>query len=850
MAKSKTTRKAKARKTVTRYTYANVKEPRTPETGHTALLPGDEQVVTLPMDNGWSRAIDVGRIPAAENGDPPIVVDMDPAADPVLFWAGKRNRRDVPLLPLQRNEIVSESRLAGIIERARLAAAQKEDPARQQHLFADLERELRHDERKRRVEFYTHDEGWKNKLICGDSLHVMESLLHYEGLRGKVQMIYIDPPYGIKYNSNFQQRVDSTKNDEKDAADDVLTIKAFRDTWAMGIHSYLSYLEERLYLCRELLAETGSVFVQISDENVHVVRALMDEVFGADNFCSLIPFTKTSSFTPKLLSSVCDYLLWYSKSKGTAKYSQLYIARADIENPRERYICVETPGGDLVDLSLKQKLGLAPIPEGRLLRLRPTDSQDENDNSLVPVTWNGKNYYPPKGRHWSVDPDSLQNLSDSSDRICAVGNTLVWKSYRDEFPYRPLANIWDDIRATGFGEGKLYVVWTLPGVIERCLAMTTSPGDVVLDPTCGSGTTAFCAEKLGRRWITCDTSRVAVNVARQRLLGAIFDHYVTRNGHVSSDFRYKTVKRITLKSLAYDLEPEQVDLVDQPEPDKGAIRVCGPFEVMTLGRYSVEDWKGWVVREKPDGADGGVRLENYIETICRLYRRDAAVQGATGLVHAVAESEGERVAVSVGPLSGRVTAKQINDAVQDALSSGILEVHVLGWAFEANVGEVKSQLEKRGKVRVELIMIRPDTLAEGLKAVQPDMLFSPLALPDVKVETEAGGRGAQPRAVVTLKGLALFDRTTRGTRYHQADSGYVSAWYLDEDYDGDCFVDCQMFFDFSKKPSRAAFGVDVDAHEFEFKVRSEPFPPRDHRRIAVKVVDVYGNESTVVKDLP
>ena len=850
MAKAKTTRRTKAAKAVTRYTYDKVKEPRTPETGHTALLPADEQVVTLPMDNGWSRAIDVGRLAAAEDGDPPVVVDMDPAADPVLFWAGKRNRRDVPLLPLQRNEIVSESRIAGIIERARLAAAQKQDPARQQHLFADLERELRHDERKRRVEFYTHDEGWKNKLICGDSLHVMESLLHYEGLRGKVQMIYIDPPYGIKYNTNFQQRVDSTTNDKKDSADDVLTIKAFRDTWALGIHSYLSYLQERLYLCRELLANNGSVFVQIGDENVHVVRALMDEVFGADNFCSLIPFTKTSNFTPKLLSSVCDYLLWYSKSKGATKYSQLYVARADIENPRERYICVETPGGDLVDLSLKQKLGLAPIPKGRLLRLRPTDSQDENENSLVPITWNDRHYYPPKGRHWSVDPESLQNLSDSSDRICAVGNTLVWKSYRDEFPYRPLANIWNDIRSTGFGEGKLYVVWTLAGVIERCLAMTTSPGDVVFDPTCGSGTTAFCAEKLGRRWITCDTSRVAVNVARQRLLGATFEHYRTHNGHVSSGFRYKTVRRVTLKSLAYDLEPEQVELVDQPEVDKDAIRVCGPFEVMTVGRYSVEDWKGWVVRERPDGGDGGAaRLENYIETVCRLYRRDAAVQGATGLVHAVAESEGEKVAVSVGPLSGRVTAKQINDAVQDALASGILEVHVLGWAFEANVGEMKSQLEKRGRVKVELIMIRPDTLAEGLKAVQPDMLFSPLALPDIEVETEAAGRGAPPQAAVTLKGLALFDRKTRSTRYRQADSGYVSAWYLDEDYDGDCFVDCQMFFDFRKKPARTALGFDVEPHEFQFKIRSEPFPVRDHRRIAVKVVDVYGNESTVVKDL-
>ena len=228
---------------------------------------------------------------------------------------------------------------------------------------------------------------------------------------------------------------------------------------------------------------------------------------------------------------------------------------------------------------------------------------------------------------------------------------------------------------------------------------------------------------------------------------------------------------------------------------------------MSLGRYSVEDWKGYVVREAATGEPA--KLENYIEVICRLYRKDAAVQGASGLVHAVVENEEEKIAISVGPVSGRVTAKQINDAVQDALSSGILAVHVLGWAFEANVGEVKSQLEKRGKVKAELIMIRPDTLAEGLKAAQPEMLFSPLALPDIDVETEKNGKEKQLR--VTLKGVGLFDRKRRESKYKTADSGYVSAWYLDEDYDGDCFVDCQMFFDFKKAPNiKAALKAEVD----------------------------------------
>ena len=264
--------------------------------------------------------------------------------------------------------------------------------------------------------------------------------------------------------------------------------------------------------------------------------------------------------------------------------------------------------------------------------------------------------------------------------------------------------------------------------------------------------------------------------------------------------------------------------------------------MMSVGRYSIEDWKGYVVRES--SVDEAAKLENYIEVICRLYRKNAATQGATGLVHAVAEAEKEKIALSVGPLSGRVTAKQINDAVQDALASGILEVHVLGWAFEANVGEVKSALEKRGRVKVELIMIRPDTLAEGLKATQPEMLFSPLALPDVEVAAVRSGNEKQIR--VALNGVALFDRKRRTTEYKAADSGYVSAWYLDEDYDGDCFVDCQMFFDFKKAPNiKAALRAEVDPEEFTLKLASEPFPVRDGK---VHVPDRPGLGITVDQD--
>jgi len=838
---ARATKKPKTEKKVTRYTYDDIKEPRTPETGHTSLLPADELVVTLPMDNGWSKAIEVGKLP--EGDERSVVVDMDPAADPVLFWSGKRNRREVPVLPLQRNEIVSESRIAQIIDRARRAAEEQSGAARQGHLFADLEKTLRETDRSKRVEFYTHEEGWKNKLICGDSLHVMESLLHYENLRGKVQMIYIDPPYGIKYDSNFQQRVDSTKNDEKDAADDVLTIKAFRDTWALGVHSYVSYLQERLYLCRELLSDSGSIFVQISDENVHLVRTLLDEVFGRKGFCSQITFQKTGSQETTLLGTTVDYLLWYTRDREAlnSRYRQLYLPRKAGDLSLDRYDHIELADKSTRRITAAEIRGELPIPDGR--RFRTTSLLSDGETSTPQeFVFEGKTYTPRAGNHWKTPPARLAKLA-ALDRILVEGSTITYKRYADDFDYVPINDRWESMQ---IGRVRDYVVQTAESVVTRCIHMCTQPGDIVFDPTCGSGTTAYCAEGLGRRWITCDTSRVAVNVARKRLVGGVFAHFMTRNGKVSSDFSYKVVKRITLESLAKEREAESIDLFDEPLPDVDALRVCGPFEIASLGRYSVEDWKGYFVREP--GLVEAAKLENYIGVICRLYRRDAAIQGATGLVHAVAETEKERIAISVGPLSGRVTGKQIHDAVQDAMASGILEVHVLGWAFEANVGEVKSQLEKRGKVKVELIMIRPDTLAEGLKATQPEMLFSPLALPDIEVTVAKNGKEKQLH--VTLTGVALFDRKRRTTEYKSADSGYVSAWYLDEDYDGDCFVDCQMFFDFKKAPNiKAALRAEVDPDEFTLKLTSEPFPVRGYKRIAVKVVDVYGNESTIVQEL-
>lgn len=825
----------KSDKRITRYSYEDELEPRTHETGHTSLLPPEERVVSLPMDNGWTEAIDVGKL---EDHDAPAIVDLDPVLDPVLFWAGKRSHRDVPLLPLQRNEVIAESRIARIIERAREGVSR---PAtQQQSLFSDLEKSLRETDRARRVEFYTHEEGWKNKLICGDSLQVMESLLHYEDLRGKVQMIYVDPPYGVKYNSNFQQRVDSTKNDEKDRADDVLTIKAYNDTWALGIHSYLSYLQERLYLCREMLAASGSIFLQINDENVHRVRAVLDEVFGASNHFATIAFNKTTGFTDTRLSSVYDFLIWYGKDIDQVKYRQLYLRKAIGLEGAGTYRYVQLPDGSRRTLSPEELDNIEKLPpDWRVFTLSDLSSQGAAKEPQ-PYDFEGKTYYPSPNSHWKTTyPKGMEKLQEQQ-RIAVSGKSLRYVRYWDDFPVSPISNIWLDTGTGSFTEPKVYAVQTNTKVVSRCIAMCTDPGDLIFDPTCGSGTTAVSAERLGRRWITCDTSRVAVNVARQRLLSTVFDHYKTRNGTPSSGFNYDTVDRRTLKSVAHDLEPERIELVHKPEVDPAALRVAGPFEAMTIGRYSLEDWKGFVFSEDGDAS----RLENYISVIARLYRPEAALSDSAGVIHAVVETEKDRLAISVGPIAGRVTARQIHDAAQEASAGGIREVHVLGWAFEPNVGEIKDKAEEYHKVQISLAMIRPDTLSEGLKIAKPETLFSPLALPDIEV-LEKGSEFA-----IRLGGVAVFDRKDRATKYMRADSGYVSAWYLDEDYDGDCFVDCQMFFDFKKKPAiESSLGIKVDDDEWTLRLDSYDFKPGKYNRIAARVVDVYGNESTVVKDL-
>jgi adenine-specific DNA-methyltransferase len=479
----------------------------------------------------------------------------DPHLDPQLVWAGKAEHTsfEVPTVSLHVHERIDPRT---IIE----AVRKKNDQAGPVQL--GLFEEERKEPLRQAIEFYQHKHGWTNRLIAGDSLLVMNSLLEKEGMAGKVQMIYFDPPYGIKYGSNFQPFVN--KRDVKDGEDEDLTsepeqIKAFRDTWELGIHSYLTYLRDRLLLCRELLSESGSIFVQINDENLHLVRCLLDEVFGRENFVSVISFVKTSGKGGALLDVVNDFLLWYAKDKAQVKYRQLFLEKELGEEGTKGYQHVQLSDGARRRLTRSELESPTRLPEGvRVFKADNMTSQSGGESTRFPVELEGSAFTLTKN-YWKTNQEGMERLRQAK-RLFAVGNTLSYVRFLDEIPNRPLTNIWTDTGIAGYGDPKIYAVQTNTKVIERCILMTTDPGDLVFDPTCGSGTTAYVAEKWGRRWITCDTSRVAITLARQRLMTAVFDYYELAHPQegVGSGFKYKTVPHITLKSIANNREIDDI----------------------------------------------------------------------------------------------------------------------------------------------------------------------------------------------------------------------------------------------------------------------------------------------------
>ena len=495
--------------------------------------------------------------------------------DPQLVWRGKDNQDWSDLVvsapPLYIQEKIHPKALIDDLRRQTEEAA----PEAQFDLFHDFNGLPSGADK---TEFYQHEQNWSNRMILGDSLQVMASLAEREGLRGKVQCIYFDPPYGIKFNSNFQWS--TTSRDVKDGKADHITrepemVKAFRDTWRDGIHSYLTYLRDRLTVARDLLTDSGSIFVQIGDENVHRVRAVMDEVFGEKNFAGQILFSKTTGQSGGAIPSVSDYLIWFAKKLPELKRREVTIPKPPIDNPKERYVCVETATGELIDLSVKQKTGEEPIPKGRILRLSDTTSQTGSETSREEFIFQGRVHVPGGTRGWSVSNAGLDRAGKAG-YLYSVGKSLLWKRYRDEGRRSPINSTWFDLKPSGFGGEKVYVVETNIEVVERVLLMATDPGDLVLDPTCGSGTTATVAEQLGRRWITIDTSRVALALARARIMGMRYPFYLLADsregkmkeaevthsapssqpchGNIRHGFVYERVSRVQLGDIANNTE--------------------------------------------------------------------------------------------------------------------------------------------------------------------------------------------------------------------------------------------------------------------------------------------------------
>lgn len=522
--------------------------------------------------------------------------------EPWLEWAGKREAKGFTVDPvaLHIHERISA--------RAIVELAKREDV--KHGLFNDEMRGMYADPQQpyhEAVRFYAHDVEWSNRMILGDSLQVMASLARREDLAGKVQMIYIDPPYGIKFASNFQPEIG--KRDVKDKDSDLTRepemVKAYRDTWTLGVHSYLAYLRDRLVLAKELLMDSGSIFVQISDENLHRVRCIMDEVFNPDNFCSIISFRKTTGQSGFLLPDTNDYLIWYARNRHQIKFRNVYQEREGTNWVNYDYVSL--PTGENRKMSPEENDNPSKLPpNSKVYRRSPLTSSSSSESTLIPIEFNAQTYKPGKGG-WKTNQEGFEKLK-GAERLEAYGVTLSYRRFVDDFPFFPISNSWTDTASGGYGSEKVYVVQTNPKVIERCLLMTTDPGDLVLDPTCGSGTTALVAEKWGRRWITIDTSRVALALARQLLLTQTYPFFRLKGNELQVDnpanpargFHYKTVPHIMLKSIAQNTALDTIFSKHQPVLNEKFAKLNAALRTVTLELRSKLSTK-LKVKEKQQG---------------------------------------------------------------------------------------------------------------------------------------------------------------------------------------------------------------------------------------------------------
>ncbi len=818
----------------------------------------------------------------------------DPHLDPQLQWAGKAERLsfDVDTVSLHVHERIDPR---SIIEAVRKKNGSNYE---QMSLFASQEE---NPPLREAVEFYKHRHNWSNRLIAGDSLLVMNSLIEKEGLAGQVQMIYIDPPYGIKYGSNFQPFVN--KRDVKDGKDEDLTaepetIKAFRDTWELGIHSYLTYLRDRLLLAKELLHESGSCFVQISDENVHHVREIMDEVFDINNFIAMITFRKkTMPLGAKTLEGMSDYLLLYAKNKEQIKYRQLFLA-LNFEGDNI-WKFVELPDGSRRTLQSSEINNHKILPKGsRVYRLVSMSPPTFNHEAVYDYKFNGKIYRPSGKGCWLTTKDKMDILA-KANRLQEVGNTLNYILFADDFAYKKITNLWETTTGPSV---RNYIVETAQSVVQRCMLMTTDPGDLVFDPTCGSGTTAYVAEQWGRRWITCDTSRVAITLAKQRLMTALFDYYELAHPDegVGSGFKYETVPHITLKSIANNEPPATETLYDKPFIDRSKHRVTGPFTVEAVPSLAVRSvdevntpqltspqpspYQGEGVSTAIARTGETLRQSEWREELLRSGIRGKNKQvinftrvepfSGTKWLHADAEtaplnppkggtSEVLLTVISFGPEHSPLEQRQVELAINEAQTLVPKPKMIVFAAFQFDP-EAAKDIDETNWPGVTLLKVQMNTdlLTDDLKKKRSsNESFWLIGSPDVKVKTIKekikGGRNYNGERITYQVEVLGFDYyNTKTGNIESGGKDKIAMWMLDTDYDGRSLFPRQVFFPmagekdgWSRLAKNLKAEIDEELIEQYRGTVSLPFEAGENKRIAVKIVDDRGIESLKIVEL-
>jgi adenine-specific DNA-methyltransferase len=795
-------------------------------------------------------------------------------SQPFLNWAGKAERLsfEVPTLPLFVHERLSTKAIIETLKGHKKGG----DQLSLFDLFADPQNSIV----DQALKAYEHRDKWVNRMILGDSLQVMNSLLEYEGLGGQVQMIYMDPPYGVKFGSNFQPFVrkrDVKHNDDEDMTREPEMVQAYRDTWELGLHSYLTYLRDRLLLARELLTESGSVFVQISDENLHHVRELMDEVFGKDSIVSVVVIQKTAGATSKLLPSTGDFLLWYAKDIETVRFRRQFISKLDSETI-QRYDQVELPDGIRRAMTAEEKNNPGILPDGSK-RYRLSALVSTKPPGSFPVEFEGKVYKPRTG-YWKTGEEGFEKLIQQNRVVVSQGGTLNYVRFANDFPCQEIGSIWTDISGSvqSRSDPKIYTVQTSVPVVQRCMLMTTDPGDLVVDPTCGSGTTAYVAEQWGRRWLTTDVSRVPLALARQRLLTATYAYYELKDeargpagGFVYQRKQNKKgeevggiVPHITLKSIANDETPDEEVLVDRPETVSGLTRVTGPFTVEAVIPTPVDaeqdDEAAAVTPMLDESLSFGDRMLEVLRKspILRLAENKTLtlqnVRKPTKTINLSAECivEDMPVALVFGPENGQVVERTVYEAAREARGKDYTHLYVIGFAIHPNARGLIEQCTEVTGIPATYIQATPDLLmGDLLKNMRSSQIFSVCGLPKIKVHSAEPLDGA-PRYQVELLGLDVFNPATM-ENYHNSGND-VPAWFLDTDYNGLCFHVCQAFFprtkawDSIRKAIKGTYEESVWDHLSG--TTSAPFEPGDHRQIAVKVIDDRGNELLVVQEVP